>query len=195
MLAGTTSVTTVSGRRTLWEEGRTPALLVVLAVLLLAAAVVWGEVGLTGRLGLWFDVGFVLIVVAAALAVRPRDFFVVGVLPPLVLLATVVALAVVSRTAVAQASDGPVQAVVSGLAHHAGGLVTGYGLTLAVLALRQVAARNAGLIHRSAGRAPARGTTARRRPAGQAPGRRPAPRPAPARSEQAPPTRRHGQAV
>jgi hypothetical protein len=39
--------------------------------------------------------------------------------------------------------------VVSGLAHHAGALVAGYGLTLAVLALRQVAARNAGTIRSS----------------------------------------------
>jgi hypothetical protein len=36
--------------------------------------------------------------------------------------------------------------VVSGLAHHARALVAGYGLTLALLALRQVAIRNAGRI-------------------------------------------------
>jgi hypothetical protein len=35
---------------------------------------------------------------------------------------------------------------VSGLAHHSGSLVAGYALTLAILALRQVALRNAGTI-------------------------------------------------
>ena len=40
-----------------------------------------------------FDVAFVLVCVAAALAVRPRDFFVIGVLPPLLMAGTVAVLA------------------------------------------------------------------------------------------------------
>ena len=83
---------------------------------------------------------------AAALAVRPRDFFVVGVLPPLLMAATMAALAVWSRGTAADPGDGFVQALVTGLAHHAGPLIVGYGLVLAVLALRQVAVRNAGAI-------------------------------------------------
>jgi hypothetical protein len=52
---------------------------------------------------------------------------------------------------------------VSGLAHHAGALVLGYGLALVVLALRQVAMRNAGSIRASGrGRAPRRTTPATR---------------------------------
>jgi hypothetical protein len=141
-------VTTVSGRRTLWEEGRTPGRLVLVVVVLLTVAVVAAEVRLAGRLGIGFDVAFVPVVVAAALAVRPRDFFVVGVLPPLVLFGVVLALTLVHRAAVADPTDGPVQAVVSGLAHHATALVVGYGLTLTVLALRQVAARNGGRLRR-----------------------------------------------
>ena len=39
--------------------------------------------------------------------------------------------------------------MVSGLAHHAGSLVVGYALTLGILALRQVALRNAGAIRSS----------------------------------------------
>jgi hypothetical protein len=92
------------------------------------------------------DVAFVLICVAAALAVRPQDFFVIGVSPPLLMLATVGLLAATFRSTVADAGDGFLQAVVSGLAHHAGALVAGYALTLAILALRQVALRNAGTI-------------------------------------------------
>jgi uncharacterized membrane protein (GlpM family) len=88
----------------------------------------------------------VVLCLVAALAVRPRDFFVVGVLPPLLMFATVALLAVVARTAVAEEVDGLAQAIVSGLAHHAGALVAGYALALTVLALRQIALRNSGLL-------------------------------------------------
>lgn len=101
---------------------------------------------LFGRIGVVFDVAFVLICLGAALWVRPRDFFSIGVLPPLLLGFTVVVLAVVDRAAVAKAGDTFVQAVVSGLAHHALALVVGYALTLAVLALRQVALRHHGTL-------------------------------------------------
>jgi mannose/fructose/N-acetylgalactosamine-specific phosphotransferase system component IIC len=85
-----------------------------------------------------------VVCLVAALVVRPYDFFVVGVLPPLLMLATVSLLAAFARTAVAEKVDSLPQAVVSGLAHHAGALVAGYALALAVLALRQVALRNSG---------------------------------------------------
>lgn len=96
------------------------------------------------ELSIVFDVAFVVICLVGALAVRPRDFFVVGVLPPLLMLGTVTLLALVDRGAVAEEVDGLIQAVVSGLAHRAGGLAAGYALVLGVLALRQVALRNAG---------------------------------------------------
>lgn len=96
------------------------------------------DLALSGRVTWLTDVAFVLACVAAALLVRPRDFFTVGVLPPLLLLGLVTALAVSAPDAVADAGDGPVQAVVSGLAHHAGGLVGGYAATLAVLAVRRL---------------------------------------------------------
>ena len=97
-------------------------------------------------LTLLFDIVFVLVCLGAALLVRPKDFFVVGVLPPLLMAATVLALAVLSRDAVGEPGDGVIQAMVSGLAHRAGALVTGYLMTLLILALRQVATRNAGAI-------------------------------------------------
>jgi hypothetical protein len=118
----------------------------VLGVLSLAAL----NVALAGELSLFFDLTFVVTALVAALAVRPRDFFRVGVLPPLLLLATVVLLASVQPGWVADETDGLVQAVVSGLAHHAGAMVGGHGLALAVLGLRQVALRNAGRLRTSA---------------------------------------------
>ena len=129
----------VSGQRTLWEEGRFTGRLVACAASAGAVVVVLLNLVGAGQIGLFFDLSFVLICVAAALAVRPREFFVVGVLPPLLMAGTVTLLALVDRTAVADADDSLVQAIVSGLTHHATALVVGYALTLAILALRQVA--------------------------------------------------------
>jgi hypothetical protein len=136
----------VPRHRTLWEEGRHPGRLVAQTAAALLVVAVLLNLLVADRLGLVFDVVFVLVCVGAALAVRPRDFFAVGVLPPLLLLGVVGGLALGDRAMVASADDGFVQAVVSGLAHHAGALVVGYGLTLAVLALRQVALRNHGVL-------------------------------------------------
>lgn len=154
------SSTRTPPRKTLWEEGRHPGRLVAHAAAAAALVVVVAHLLVTDGLTLVFDVAFVLICVAAALAVRPRDFFVVGVLPPLLMAGTVLVLAVVDRGAVADPGDGVVQATVSGLAHHSGALVLGYALALGVLALRQVAMRNSGTI-----RAHGRGRAPRRTPA------------------------------
>jgi hypothetical protein len=95
------------------------------------------DLAVNARPTLVFDIGFVLICVGAALAVHPRDFFRVGVLPPLLLLGLITLLALVHRSWVGSTGDGLVQADVSGLAHRASGLLTAYLLALAVLAMRQ----------------------------------------------------------
>lgn len=136
--------------RTLWDEGHRPGPQVVVLSVLSALAVARLDLLLTHKLSLVFDVVFVMVCVAAALAIRPRDFFAVGVLPPLLMFATVTLFAITARSAVAEKVDGLVQAVVSGLAHHAGALIAGYALTLGVLALRQVALRNSGRLRRLA---------------------------------------------
>lgn len=127
--------------RTLWEEGRQPGRLVATTATALTVAVAALDARLTDHVGVLFDLGFVVVVVAAALSVHPRDFFVAGVLPPLLLLGVVLVLALVDRGAVADPADGLVQSVVSGLAHHAKALVTGYAATLGVLAIRQATIR------------------------------------------------------
>lgn len=129
--------------RTLWEEGRRPGRQVVALSVLVAVGAAWLNVALTGRLSFFFDLTFVLLCVLAAFAVRPYDFFAVGTLPPLLMLGVVAMLASTDRGAVADEVDSLVQSVVSGLAHHAGGLVAGYAAALAILALRQVALGNA----------------------------------------------------
>ncbi|UMG93408.1 DUF6542 domain-containing protein [Nocardioides sp. TF02-7] len=92
---------------------------------------------LSARLGLLFDLGFVTLSLFAAIAVRPGDFFVVSVLPPLAMLAVVVLLAAADPGSVAHARDGVVQATVSGLSTHAVALAVGYALCLAVLGVRR----------------------------------------------------------
>ncbi len=136
--------------RTLWEQGHRPGALVAVASGIVVATAVLVDLWAFGDLTLLFDAVFVLVCGAAALQVRPRDFFVVGVFPPLLLAGAVVGVAVTAREAVADASDGLVQALVSGLAHHAGALALAYVTTLGLLALRQVAARHDGAIRAGA---------------------------------------------
>jgi hypothetical protein len=109
---------------------------VALGVALALSAIVV-NVALVGRVSMFFDLWFVLICLGLALLVRPRDFFTVGVLPPLVMLGAFAVLAVSRPEAIARPHDGVVQAVVSGLAHHSVALVVGYGLSLATLFARQ----------------------------------------------------------
>jgi hypothetical protein len=126
----------VNQRRTLWEEGHEPGRQVVaLGMALALTAVVLDQV-IIGRVGLFFDVCFVLLCVATALAVRARDFFTVGVLPPMIMVVVFALLGATKPDVIADPGDGVIQAVVSGLSHHAGALVIGYLLCLATLAVR-----------------------------------------------------------
>jgi hypothetical protein len=126
---------------TLWEEGRWSGRRVTRFSVLVCTLLVVADVLLTGRLGRVFDSGFIVLCVGMALAVRPQDFFRVGVLPPMLLLGLAVALGLVHRTAIAERGDGFVQSVISGLAHHSGALMAGYALALAVLGIRARVAR------------------------------------------------------
>jgi hypothetical protein len=68
--------------------------------------------------------------------VHPRDFFTVGVLPPLLMLGVFTLAGFVAPGLVAHPSDGVVQAVVSGLSMHAPALVAAYALALGSLTYR-----------------------------------------------------------
>jgi hypothetical protein len=127
----------VNHARTLWEEGREPGHQVVALGVALALTAVAIDMVLLGRLSLLFDLCFVLMCLALALAVRPTDFFVVGVLPPLIMVGVFVLVGISRPDVIAHEHDGVVQAVVSGLSHHSGALVVGYLLCLACLGVRQ----------------------------------------------------------
>jgi hypothetical protein len=126
---------------TLWEEGRWSGRRVTRFSVLVCTILVLADVLLTGRLGHVFDSGFIVLCVGMALAVHPRDFFRVGILPPMLLLGISVILGLGHRTAVAAAGDGFIQSVISGLAHHSGALMAGYALALVVLGIRARVAR------------------------------------------------------
>lgn len=127
----------MSQTRTLWAEGREPGRQVVALGLAVALSAVALDVALGGRVSLFFDLSFIALCLALALAVRPTDFFVVGVLPPLLMVAVFAVVGATSPGQIARPEDGVVQAVLSGLSRHAGALVIGYALCLGTLALRQ----------------------------------------------------------
>jgi hypothetical protein len=129
------------GTRTLWEEGHEPGREVVALGVALALTVAAVDLLLTGRVGWLFDLGFVALCVALALAVRHGDFFTVGVLPPLLMLSTFLLLAMTRSEAIADAHDGLLPAVVAGLSHHALALALAYVTTLGVLVVRRRVAR------------------------------------------------------
>ncbi len=115
------------------EPGRQAVALGIAAVLTIVAI----NVLLVGRLSFFFDLCFIVLCLGLALVVKPHDFFTVGVLPPLMMLAVVALLGAVAPETVAAKDDGIVQSIVSGLAHHSGALVAGYAVCLGTLALRQ----------------------------------------------------------
>lgn len=123
--------------RTLWEEGRQPGHEVVALAAALTMTAVTVDLLLDDSLSYFFDLSFVSVCVGVALAVRPRDFFAIGVLPPLLMLTVCVLLALADTDVLARPTDGVVQATVTGLAHHMVALGTGYSLCLAVLVVRQ----------------------------------------------------------
>ena len=131
----------MSHTRAVWDEGREPGRAVVALGVAVALTVIVVNVAMVGRVSMFFDLWFVLLCLGLALLVRPRDFFTVGVLPPLIMVVGFAILAVDRPGAIASPRDGLVQAVVSGLAHHSVALVCGYALCLATLLARQRTAR------------------------------------------------------
>jgi hypothetical protein len=127
----------VTPTRTVWEEGRESGREVVALGFALALTVVVVDVATSVRVGVLFDLCFVALCIALALAVRPDDFFVVGVLPPLLMGGLFALLAITKPASIGQPDDGMVQATVSGLSHHSVALMAGYALSLGVLFVRQ----------------------------------------------------------
>jgi len=121
------------------EHELTPRGVIVLGTLLLSGAT-WLEVSLTDRLGLFFALCFVLTVLTAALLVRSEGFYAVGVLPPLLMVAVLVAVAWSAPQAIQApglaVEAGTVQRVIAGIVNHATPLAVGHALVLLVVGAR-----------------------------------------------------------
>jgi hypothetical protein len=120
-----------------WQPGHERGRHVVALGFALALSAVLLDLLLGGEVTWRFDVLFVLTCAALAVLVRQRDLFTVGVLPPLLMLAVFVLVALADTGALAHARDGAAQAVVSGLAHHSLALCLGYAVCLGLLAQRR----------------------------------------------------------
>ena len=119
-----------------WQVGSEPGRQVVslgVAVTLTAVSI---DVLLVGRLTLFFDLCFMALCLGLAALVRRRDFFLVALLPPLLMTVVFTFVALVARDAVADPRDSVLQAVVSGVATHGIALGVGYALCLGWLAWR-----------------------------------------------------------
>lgn len=129
-----------------WEVGHEPGRQVVslgIAVTLTAVSI---DVLLTGRLTLFFDLCFVVLCLGLAALVRRRDFYMVALLPPLLMTIVFGFVALVARSAVADPRDSLLQAVVSGVATHGVALFVGYALCLGWLAWRLHREGEAGMV-------------------------------------------------
>ncbi len=118
-------------------EGNTRGSEVTALASALVLTVAAAEVVMVGHLRMFFDLCFVVVCLGAALMVRPRDFFTIGVLPPLLMFGTMVIVAINGPKVIATAHDGVVQAVITGLAHHSLALFAGYAVCLLTLLVRQ----------------------------------------------------------
>jgi hypothetical protein len=122
--------------RPIWD-GRTRGSELVALASALTLTAASAEIAVGGHLRLFFDLCFIAVCVAAALMVRPREFFTAGVLPPLLMLGTMVLVALNGTRVIAHRHDSIVQAVVTGLAHHSVALFIGYAACLVILVLRR----------------------------------------------------------
>jgi hypothetical protein len=129
-----------------WEVGREPGRQVVslgVAVTLTAVSI---DVLLVGRLTIFFDLCFMVLCLGLAALVRRRDFYMVALLPPLLMTTVFGFVALVDRSAVADPRDSLLQAVVSGVATHGIALFVGYALCLGWLAWRLHREGEAGMV-------------------------------------------------
>ena len=119
-----------------WAVGREPGRQVVSLGVAVTLTAVSFDVLLVGRLSLFFDLCFMVLCLGLAALVRRQDFFLVALLPPVLMTAVFWFVALVARDAVADPRDSVLQAIVSGVATHGVALGVGYALCLGWLAWR-----------------------------------------------------------
>lgn len=128
----------VSVFRTFDRELSGPVVAVVCGALLGAAA--WMSVTLSNRMGLFFGLCLILTALTAALVVKTKGLFVAGVLPPLLLLAAIVAVVIRAPSAIDAtrlgSGDGDLLRVIAGVVDQATSLVIAHVAALTIIAFR-----------------------------------------------------------
>ncbi|MBC2932922.1 DUF6542 domain-containing protein [Nocardioides sp. zg-1228] len=119
-----------------WQVGREPGRQVVCLGVALALSAVALDVLVAGRLTMFFDLCFVALCLGLAALVRRQDFYLVALLPPVLMLAVFGFVALVDRGALADPRDSVLQAVVSGVATHGIALFAAYAVCLGWLGWR-----------------------------------------------------------
>lgn len=109
-----------------WGAGLEPGAQVVVLGSALTLTAIALDVLIVGRLSLLFDLAFIALCLLLAVMVRRGDFFIVALLPPLLMLGAFTFLALVARDTIADPRDNVIQAVVSGVTHHGVALFAGY---------------------------------------------------------------------
>jgi hypothetical protein len=95
---------------------------------------------LTGGVGYFFDLCFVVVCLVAAMSAAPRALFTVGVMPPLAFGVVIAVVAVVAPHTIATGSFSAV--FLTGLAAHAVPLCAAYAVALVVVTARGIAHRS-----------------------------------------------------
>lgn len=98
------------------------------------------DVAFDGKLGTLFSVGFILIAVTTPLSVDVRSLFAPGILPPLLMIGSILLFAIFAPSVIPAdglaASAGTIERLIAGVIDQATALVVGHLLALAVIALR-----------------------------------------------------------
>ena len=121
---------------TWWQVGQEPGRQVVSLGVALTLTAVALDVLLVGSLTLFFDLCFMALCLGLAALVRRQDFYLVALLPPVLMVLVFGFVAVVARDAIADPRDSFLQAVISGVVTHGVALFIGYALCLGWLGWR-----------------------------------------------------------
>jgi 4-hydroxybenzoate polyprenyltransferase len=132
-----TQVTPLGPRPLWWEANEQSGSQIALLATALALTSAATDLMINSRLTLLFDLFFVAICAYSAWRVKPTEFFTIGVLPPLLMLLTVVAVGASNQVAVGgELEDSLLQTTVTGIAHHSWSLGLGYFLAFGLLIAR-----------------------------------------------------------
>ena len=112
----------------------------LVAAVLAMAAITLLDLSLDGRLGFLFSLGFVLVVVTLPLAIDVHDLFPAGVLPPVLLLGTLLIICIGRPDAIdvagMQDDAGLVTRYIAAVIDHGLTLVVGHALAITVIVWR-----------------------------------------------------------